>query len=104
MAAAYLMLRCGENEDRLKGFFSVVNSGFPLDGVECSAAIVLSKYIDAFKNTQKLRSTVLQRIETIDRAYSDFLVGTRRRVAYAVKSTDKAEKMLKMIRVEDGLE
>lgn len=104
MAAVYLMLRNGADEDGMKAFFSVVNSGFPLDGVECSTAIVFSKYVDAFKNTQKTRTMVIQRIETFIRAWSDYLAGTRRRVAYKIMNTDKAEKLLRAIRLEDGLE
>ena len=104
MTAAYLMLRSGADVDKMSAFFSVVNSGFPIDDVECSTAIVFSKYIDEIRSTQKSLPVTMQRIETFVRAYSDFLKGTKRRVAYRVNSTENAEKMLAMIRAEDGLE
>lgn len=104
MAATYLMLRCGADKDKMNDFISVVNSGFPIDGVECSTAIVLAKYMDGIKSCDRSKPIIMQRIETFVRAYTDFRSGVRRRVAYRVNSTENAEKMLAMIRAEDGLE
>jgi len=102
--AIYLLIRRsnGDSVEGLRQFFSVVNSGFPLDNKVSTPAIVYAKALPTI-TTKKNRPEMLKNIETLIAAYGDFTMGVNRKVAYKINATDRAEHALDMVRKMDGL-
>lgn len=87
--AVYVLIKQGNSFDDLSQFFSVVNTGFPIDGVECSPAIVLRNYILSDKYKSEFHNNhgrTLLFSSTIS-AFNDFKAGSKRKMRY---STDPA--------------
>ena len=102
LLAIYGLLFDGADERELTYFISIVNSGFPVDGRECSSAIVLAHMLADYKATNR-RSVILANVEMVLRAYSDYLNGIKRKVAYRINNVDAAEDMIERIRKSNGL-
>lgn len=102
MTAVYLLLRTGTDEETLRSFFTVVNSGFQLDDRESSSAIVLRKFIDTCK-ARKNRDSIMRNMCFVILAFKDFINGVRRRKAYIVNDTSMVRAMFDDVREMDGL-
>lgn len=83
IAAIYCMLRLGKCKNSLIPFFGVVNSGFPVDGYDCSPAIVFRNYLIK-SDYNKLRTNYkFKTIFSITiQALYDFDNGKARRQSY----------------------
>lgn len=83
LCAAWCLFEIGESMNNIRQFFSVVNSGFPVDGKECSPCIVLRNHL---LNTKGLyihtKASVEKDFSMTIRAYLDFKNGALRRTAY----------------------
>ena len=83
IAAIYCMLRLGKYHDFLYPFFGVVNSGFPVESMDCSSAIVLRNFLI---NTAFERMPSVNRVKALFsitvQALDDFANGRARRRAY----------------------
>lgn len=92
-SAIFCLIRIGKNEETLRTFMTVVNSGFPVDGVESSSAILLRNFL--LQNSYA-KYRVSWRTKTIFsvavQAYLDFENGTSRRKAYKA-NFDLADKV-----------
>lgn len=84
-AACFVLGRNGAEYDDLRDFFTVVNTGFPIESRECSAAIVLrntllseTRAVSSFRDVR-----TLQYCATVQ-AFLDFSVEKKRRRAYSV--------------------
>lgn len=103
-SAAYVLLRTGNaTEDELLSFFKVANSGFPIDGRECSSAIVLARDIRNAK-AYSAKNHIRRNPEFVIRAFYDFKNGVKRKVAYNINDTKLFDTMLDQVRKMDGLE
>jgi len=103
MAAVYLMLRSGIDADELSEFISIANSGFPVDGRESSAGIVLGKMVAEFRAFNR-RPYILTCIQTVIRAFQDYHNGVIRKIKYTINSTNDAQALLNIVRASDGFE
>ncbi len=85
LLAVYQLLKNGMPIDELADFIGVVNSGFPVDGRECSPAIVLRNFLISVKEWNKAGSRSafrkLQYSATID-AFNDFIMRRKRTRKY----------------------
>lgn len=97
--AAYIFLLNGINIHQLMLFFSIVNSGYPMEGVESSPAITLRNYLISQKI--KTRSDTREAYNFTFQAICDFLAGNKRKRKY--KPNDLPFEMLKKCRELKGL-
>lgn len=99
----YLMIRNWANVNELDSFITSANSGFGIDGRECSSAVVLANYLRT--NRVQTRTTyILKTMQTAYLAYRDFLVGKSRRKPYTINNTNDVEELMHKVRTADGLE
>jgi hypothetical protein len=87
--AIYILIKQRANILMLKDFFSVVNSGFPIDGKDCSSAIVLRNYLISDKYTVDSRGFTTRYVAfsaTLS-AYKDFMEGISRRKPYTLNES-----------------
>lgn len=83
IAAVYCMLRRGENKEKLFQFFNVVNTGFPIDGVECTPALALRNQLLAHKGISGTsESCRMHDFSSTVKAYDDFRNGVPGRRSY----------------------
>lgn len=88
--AAWCLFVCGESCESLKEFFSVVNSGFPISGRECSPCIVLRNNLVNTKGSYQSHEASMERdFNTTIRAYLDFKNGVRRKVMYQMSPVSR---------------
>lgn len=81
--AAWCLFVAGETCEDLKEFFTVVNSGFPINGRECSPCIVLRNSLVNTKGQYQSSPESMERdFNTTIRAYLDFKHGIKRKVMY----------------------
>ena len=92
-AAAYTLVYSGENRETLKEFFTVVGSGFPIMGCECTPAIVLRNMLLNWSSKNEDR---VKYFSANIEAFRDFKNGTPRTKAYT-KTNNKALEYLKAI-------
>lgn len=104
VTATYLILRSGvASEDELQDFFTVANSGFPIEGRENTPAIVLARYIREKKSFGAM-SNMRRNAEFVLRAFMDFHYNKRRMLGYTINDTKTFDHMLSSVRKTDGLE
>ena len=96
-AAVYYLLSVGKDETELNDFFGVVGSGFPINGVECSPAIVLRNMLLNWNASNEDR--VKYFCATVD-AFTDFENGIARTKAYS-KTSNKTLSALKELSIEE---
>lgn len=99
----YLMLRNGFNREDLSAFINAANTGFPIDGRECSAAVVLANFLRTDKSNGA-KNDMLIRMQTVYLAYRDFATGKKRMKPYKVTDTSDVWELLQNVRKMDGLE
>lgn len=87
-AAAFYLLYNGYSTDSLEMFFSVVNSGFPISGVDCSPAIVLRNMLINWKTKGIDKPKFFH--ATVS-AFMDFINGVPRTRAYTKIDEDIAK-------------
>lgn len=82
--AAYVLLKQNTPADSLREFFSIVNSGFPVEGKDCSSAIVLRNFLVSEKGKREIHThagrTYL--FSATLSAFDDFASGSKRIKAY----------------------
>lgn len=91
--AAYVLLRKGVSARDLETFFHVVNSGFPVSGLECSPAIVLRNYLLSSKYAADVRGrdNRLLAFSTTLSAFKDFSEGKVRKHPYRMDVSHLSE-------------
>jgi hypothetical protein len=102
---AYMLIREGRNVSMLSDFFTVVNTGLPINGRECSPAIII-------RNMFYMQATLTRKADEQDNmhflvmAIQDFANGIKRKRTYALQSivVNRAEELWHKIRKEDGIE
>lgn len=98
----YLLIRTGYNIEELKAFFTVVNSGFPIENRVSTPAIVFAKMLDVM-NSVTNRTEALKKVETLISALDDFKNEINRKVAYRISKTNRAEALIAKVRKMDNL-
>lgn len=98
----YLLIRTGYSIEELKTFFTVVNSGFPVENRVSTPAIVFAKMVEVMNATTN-RTEALKKVETLITALDDFKNEINRKVAYRISKTTRAEALLSKVRQMDGL-
>lgn len=101
VVGTYALLRTGYDIEELKRFFTVVNTGIPEEGWNCSAAIIYARMLDEMRSAS-LRSAVLKHIEALISALRDFNIGAKRMAVYRINKTDNAEALIAKVRQMDG--
>ena len=96
-AAVYYLLSIGKDEEMLNSFFEVVGSGFPINGVECSPAIVLRNMLLNWNASNEDRAKYF--CAAVD-AFNDFENGVARTKAYS-KKNEKTLAALKRLSEEE---
>lgn len=108
MLGIYILLRMDANEDDLREFIRVTNTGFGLDSWESSAAVAFANYIrKSFieKRQYNVPEAVAEAVQITITAFRDFAKGEKKTMAYRrPKDTSAAKKYISWLRHEDGLE
>jgi len=105
MTAVYLMLRSGTNEDGMRAFIRTVNTGFPLEGWDSTAAIAFAAYIRNTMPRDNTHEITADIITVTIQAFRDFANGVARRQAYRNPRSNKpARDLMSRVRKADGLE
>lgn len=98
--AGYCLLATGASKDEMHDFFCIVNTGFPVDGRECSPAIVLRNYLLACKSCKDTEETRKAIFSATISAYLGFCNGEKRTRAY--RYNESHEDLLKAVRKMKG--
>ena len=80
--AAWCLFLKGERIENLSEFFSVVNTGFPVSGKDCSSAIAFRNQLLKEKGEGKSRRCMENDFSSTIRAFNDFKNGISRRNVY----------------------
>ena len=80
--ASWCLFVSGEPCERLEKFFRVVNTGFPVDGEECTPCIVLRNYLISNRGTPSSYARHYGEFCNTIRAYLDFKNKVQRKVIY----------------------
>jgi hypothetical protein len=89
LCAAWCLFVSGEPISELKQFFSIVNSGFPVSGRECSPCIVLRNHLMTNRANLTWPINTERDFNATIRAYLDFKDGSCRRAAYQLSPISK---------------
>ena len=80
--AAWCLFLKGERTEKLAEFFSVVNTGFPVSGKDCSSAIAFRNQLLKEKGDGRSRVCMADDFSSTIRAFTDFKNGISRRNVY----------------------
>ena len=103
----YILLRMGFDEEPIKQFMTIANSGNTIEGVECSPALVIRRMIQEDRKSAATASSSAEEtlifLGCLVKAYADFTRGIRRVQNYS-ESKDRGLTFLNDGKALDDIE